>query len=343
MRQIRRNKGIGMPTPEKIEVRVLDAEIFGGCNYKCHFCPQSQGREKEFIRKLPMDVFEKTMDEALDYGLECVTLHGSGEPTLNPQFPDYVRAVKDRGLQCISFTNGFRLSEKLSVRLIDAGIDTLRISCIGYDSSTYESSMIGGDFDKVRKNVTRFAELAQGTSSELHFNHLVIDNEHIDDEVALYRLNWSDYIRSKVPGAKVHAEVWKMHNWADSNKIEIGYEREVRKKRTCGRPFAPLIQMRAGGLGKHRGAVVACCMVLGQDSKGVLGHTDDQTLAEIIAGDAYTELRNAHAEERFDDIDVCKGCDQLYETPESLVWCDIPGREYQQSKNSKSLKFSDYV
>lgn len=331
-----------MPVPEKLEVRVLDAEIFGGCNYKCTFCPQSVGREKEFIRKLPMDVFEKTIDECLEYGLECVTLHGSGEPTLHPEFPAYVRAVKSRGLKCISFTNGLRLHERLAESLIEEGIDILRISCIGYDAATYESSMVGGNFDKVRANVARFAKLAVGTSSEVHFNHLIIDNTKIDEEVVAYRQNWSDWIRAEVPEARVHAEVWMMHNWADSEKIDLGYTRETRKKRTCGRPFAPLIQMRAGGLGKHRGAVVACCMVLGQDSKGVLGHTDTSTIAEIVAGDAYTKLRDAHTREAFDEIDVCRNCDQLYETPEALVWCDIPGREYQQSKNSKSLKFSDY-
>lgn len=343
MRQNRRKKGSPVPVPEKIEVRVLDAEIFGGCNYKCHFCPQSQGREKEFIRKLPIEILEKTMDECLDYGLECVTLHGSGEPTLHPQFPDYVRAVKSRGLKCISFTNGFRLHEKLSEKLIDAEIDVLRISCIGYDRETYAKSMIGGDFDRVRDNVTRFAELAQGTSSEVHFNHLVIDNARVEFEVQQYRQNWSEYIRFHAPGSNVHAEVWKMHNWAASDKIEIGYEREVRKKRTCGRPFAPLIQMRAGGLEKHNGAVVACCMVLGQDSKGVLGHTDTNTIAEIVSGSKYEKLRDAHRREAFEEIDVCANCDQLYDTPEALVWCDIPGREYQQSKNSKSLKFSDYA
>lgn len=331
-----------MPTPDDLEVTVLDAEIFGGCNYKCTFCPQSKGREKEFIRKLPIDVLEKTMDECLEYGLETVTLHGSGEPTLHPKFPEYVRAVKSRGLKCISFTNGYRLTDELSHRLVDAGIDVLRISCIGYDEATYEQSMVGGKFQIVRDNVARFAEIAAGTPSELHFNHLVIDNENIDFEVVQYRQNWSGWIKEREPRAKVHAEVWMMHNWADSEKSEIGYAREVRERRSCGRPFAPLIQMRAGGLGKHTGAVVACCMVLGQDSKAVLGHADSASIADIVAAPAYQELRAAHREGRFDDIEYCKGCDQLYDTPEALVWCDIPGREYEQSKNSKSLKFSDY-
>lgn len=330
-----------MPTPDNLRVEVLDAEIFGGCNYKCHFCPQSQGREKDFIRRLPMETFEKMVDDAMQYGLKTVTLHGSGEPTLNKEFPDYVRAVKERGLTCISFTNGFRLFPKLSESLVDAGIDILRISCIGYDEPTYEKSMKGGIFEQVRDNVAAFAEISAGSESQIHFNHLIIDNDQIEFEVREYKKTWHDHCAER--GGKVAAEIWKMHNWAGSDKIEIGYERETRVKRSCGRPNAPLLQVRAGGTGGHRGTVVACCMVLGQDSKAELGYLDTQSIAEVVSGDKYTELRAAHDEKRFDDIDYCKNCDQLYETPEALVWSNIPGREYQQSKNLPSLNFSDYA
>jgi hypothetical protein len=283
-----------------------------------------------------METFEKTVDDAMQYGLKTVTLHGSGEPTLHSQFPDFVRAVKERDLTCISFTNGLKLTEKLSEELVDAGIDILRLSCIGYDKATYETSMVRGDYNLVRENALRFCKLAEGTPTEMHMNHLIIDNENIEHEVSMYKKNWGDYT-----GAL--QEIWMMHNWSGSDKIHTEYEREKRVKRTCGRPFAPLLQVRAGGLGGESAAVVACCMVLGQDSKGVMGHMSEQTISEIVSGDAYSELRLAHEEERFDDIEVCKNCDQLYETPEALVWCNIAGREYQQSKNLPSLNFGDYA
>jgi organic radical activating enzyme len=311
-----------MPIPDNIEIFVLDAEINGGCNYKCRMCPQSQGREREFLRKLPLQVFEKMLDDAMQYGLKTVTLHGSGEPTLNKNFPDFVKLVKDRDLTCISFTNGKRLTEELSERLINAGIDVLRLSCIGYDKPTYEKWMEGGDFDLVRENARRFVRLAENTVTEMHINHLIIDPGNVDEEVKMYRRTWGEYT-----GAR--SEIWLMHNWSASEKILVNYQR------------APLLQVRAGGLGAY-GAVVACCMVLGHDSKAVLGHLETQTIEEIVSGEAYEKLRRAHTEERFDDIDYCKGCDQLFDTPEALVWCDIPGREYGQSKNLATLNFNDY-
>jgi len=90
----------------------------------------------------------------MQYGLKTVTLHGSGEPTLNRDMPKFVRAVKERGLTCISFTNGLKLTEQLSQELIDAGIDILRLSCIGYDEDTYHEWMEKGDYDVVRNNAS---------------------------------------------------------------------------------------------------------------------------------------------------------------------------------------------
>jgi hypothetical protein len=323
-----------VPVPEDIQVHVLDMEINGGCNYKCQMCPQSIGREKEFLKKLSMDTFEKVVDDAMDYGLQTVTLHGSGEPTLNRNFPDYVRAVKERGLKCVSFTNAKKLTPKLSGELIDAGIDILRLSCIGYDKPTYEEWMAGGDYDLVRNNARVFCEMSKGTPSEMHINHLIIDPEEVEYECRMYRKNWGEHT-----GA--FSEIWLMHNWADSDKVNINYHRKG-EKRSCGRPFAPLLQVRAGGLGGRSAAVVACCMVLGQDSRGVVGHLDTNSIAEVVQSEDYERLRSAHRENRFDDIEVCRNCDQLYEVPEALVWSDIPGRKYEQSKNLKTLNFGDY-
>ena len=318
-----------MPVPDKISIKQLDLELNGGCNYTCAMCPQEHGREKDFLKKLPLDVMEKIIDDAMEYGLESVSLHGSGEPTLNANMPEVVKAVKARGVRCFSFSNGSKLTEDLSRRLIEAGIDVLRISAIGYDRTSYAKWMSQDIFEDVRNNVKRFVELNRELSgqSEVHLYHLAIEPEHIENEIRLYQKNWVEYT-----GAL--AEVWMMHNW--SGTYDSPYHREdmvpSKQKRSCGRPFSPLLQVRAGGLKGQRGAVVACCMVLGRDSEAVLGHLDTDDIQDIVTGEAYSNLRQMHSEGRFDEIPYCKDCDQLYDLPESLVWSNIPGREYGQSK-----------
>jgi MoaA/NifB/PqqE/SkfB family radical SAM enzyme len=325
-----------VPFPEKIFIKQLDLELNGGCNYKCIMCPQSDGREKEFLKKLPFDVFKKILDDAMQYGLETVSLHGSGEPTLSPDMPKYVKYIKEKGLKCVSFTNGSKLTLELSKELIIAGIDVLRISCIGYDEQTYSHWMSRNNYNDIRNNIKGFVKLNRdiGGKSEAHLLHLIIDSKLQKYEIQKYRTNWSQYT-----GAK--SEIWLMHNWAGS-KVALKYHRSKPNKRSCGRPFSPLLQVRAGGTQGHSGAVVACCMVLGKDSRAVLGHLDNQTISEVLKGPKFSELRSAHTKQNFSDISYCTNCDQLYEIPDSLVWTDIEGREYGQSKISPEITHHMY-
>ncbi len=318
-----------MPTPEKIEIKQLDLELNGNCNLKCVMCPHVVGRERDFLKKLPWSVFRKILDDAMAYGLQSVSLHGSGEPTLNRDMPEMVAHIKKLGLDCISFTNGVKLDQEMARGLIAAELDILRVSIVGYDRASYKHWMSRDQYDQVRENIKNFIRLNRkmGGKTEVHLYHLVTDVANRDDEVQKYRKNWVD-----PTGAM--AEIWLMHNW--SGGLDGPYDRArlaaEKQPRSCGRPFSPLLQVRAGGIGARDGAVVACCMVLGKDSQGVLGHLDEQSIADIVAGEPYEKLRRAHKEERFDKIDYCRACDQLYDLPESLIWSNIPGRVYGTSK-----------
>ena len=329
-----------MPVSENLLIRQLDLELVGGCNYKCKMCPQSEGRERDFLSSLPYELFCSIIEDACQYGLESVSLHGSGEPTLHPQIVDMVKFVKNKNLKCVSFTNGSLLNNELSRGLIEAGIDILRISAIGYDRQSYQKWMSRDLFQIVRENIRHFVNLnrALNGNTEVHLNHLITNVEQLEKEVNWYQENWVKFTQAK-------AEIWLMHNW--SGQFEGPYERDklVRRmeRRSCGRPFSPLLEVRAGGLEKHKAAVVACCMVLGHDSQAVLGHLDTHTIAEVVSGDKYNRLRTAHAEKRFDDISYCANCDQLYDLPEALVWSNIPGRQYGQSKIVSGVDHRSYA
>lgn len=325
-----------MPVPDKLEIQQIALEIFGGCNYKCPMCPQAEGRESEFLRKLPFEHFTKIIDECLAYGLKVVSLQGSGEPTLRPDMAKFVQYAKSRGIECISLSNGFNLTAAYARGLIEAGLDTLRISAIGYDRETYHKWMSKDAFERVREQVKEFISINRelGGNTEITLYHLIIDPKNTEREIDLYRKNWVEYCGC--PG-----EIWTMHNWG-GQYTEMPYSREKGVKRSCGRPGSPYLTVRAGGLDGHAAAVVPCCFVLGQDSKAVLGHLDKQTVAEVVAGEKYQELRAKHAAGDFDSIDYCRNCDQLYDNPESLVWTNIPGKKYGQSKYLQSLDYRQW-
>jgi len=321
----------------KMHIRQIAAEVYGGCNFKCPMCPQAEGRESSFKKKFPLNVFKKMIDEAVEYGLEVVSLQGSGEPFLRKDVHEYVEYVKKKNLKCITLTNGFHMTPELSRRILDAGIDSVRISATGYDRESYKKWMSSDSFDLVRQNTLSIKKIRDelGLKTDLHFYHLITDNNNIQKELKLYWDNWINY-------CDIPAEVWLMHNWGGTYS-EIPYTRDMStKKRSCGRPFSPYITVRAGGNEGRTGAVVPCCYVLGRDSEAVLGHIENQSLKEILNGDLYKDLRKKHKEDNFDQISYCKDCDQLYDNPDTLVWTNIPGKEYGQSKYIKDLDFRSF-
>ena len=84
-------------------------EVFE-CHYITSNVPQSNpGRGSSFTRKMPIKEFERILDEIVPkYGKPQINLEGSGEPTMQKDLPDYIKAVKKRGLNvlCIVMVQG---------------------------------------------------------------------------------------------------------------------------------------------------------------------------------------------------------------------------------------------
>ena len=300
-----------------LNLKRIVMEVFGGCNYTCQMCPQSNpGRGKSFTRKMKLEEFERILDNIVPkYGTPQINLEGSGEPTMAKDLPEYIKAVKKRNLKCFMYCNGARLNGKFMREVVDAGIDFIRISVIGYNKTLYNKWMNIDNFDLILSNLIELKKYVIETNSNTQVStyHLITDNLKVKEEIELYKNN----VINKV---NTIAYIWKMHNWS-GNHDNIN-PREKTNRRSCGRPFAPELTIRAGGSAGRTGAIVPCCQTLGppREEASILGHLDQNSFEEIYFGKAYEDLRKAHEEKNFDKIDYCKDCDFLYEDPEAIVW-----------------------
>ncbi len=296
-------------------------EVFGGCNYTCQMCPQSDpGRGSNFTRKMPLVKFEKILDELVPkYGSPQINLEGSGEPTMAKDLFNYVKAVKKRNLKCFMYCNGARLKGDFMKKVIDAGIDFIRISVIGYNKDLYKKWMNIDNFDLIISNIIEMKDYINNSKSNCKVStyHLITENSKVNYEINEYKQNVINIVNTQ-------AYIWKMHNW--SGNYDNKNKRLSKEKRSCGRPFAPELTVRAGGEKGRTAAVVPCCQTLGppNEAKSILGHLDNETYEEIWNGERFKKLRNAHEQKKFDQIEYCKNCDFLYEDPEVLVWSNDP-------------------
>jgi MoaA/NifB/PqqE/SkfB family radical SAM enzyme len=300
-----------------LKLQRIVMEVFGGCNYTCQMCPQSNpGRGKNFTRKMPIKEFEKILDEVVPkYGKPIINLEGSGEPTMAKDLDVYVSAVKKRNLKCYMYCNGARLKGDFMKKVIDAGIDFIRFSMIGYNAKIYKKWMDIDNFDLILSNINQAQDYIEKTKSncQLSTYHLITNNEKINYEVNEYKKN----IISKTNRL---AYIWKMHNW--SGNYDNKNARLKTERRSCGRPSAPELTVRAGGDIGRTASVVPCCQTLGppNEAKSILGHLDKQSFEDVYFGDKFQKLREAHDKKEFDKIDYCKDCDFLYQDPEILIW-----------------------
>ncbi len=321
----------------------INLEVFGGCNLSCPMCPQGikNGREKEFKKNLDEETFKKIIDQAIPLGLKFVNLSGSGEPLLNKNFEKYCSYLRKRGVISMINTNGKLLTKEKFEQLCIAGLDIIKVSCMGWDRESYAHWMSHDYYEQMREILAECLEILDKKkySTYLQTNHLIQDYNQKDYQLEKYLENWINYLN-------IDGEIWMSHNWSgvyeddQSGKTHSRHKKfSERKRRSCGRPLSNVIEIRAGGIGKRRGAVVPCPNVLGQDSKAVLGHIDQNSLIDVINGEKYLDLRKKHVEGNFDDIDFCKDCDHLIDVPEALVWTNIKKRKYGGSR----ISFIDYI
>lgn len=286
-------------------------EINGGCNYSCQMCPQTNpGRHKGFLKKMSLDEFENYVIQCVEKGVKVVNLEGSGEATLNRNLPEYIKILTKHNVSSYIFSNAYRFKGDFMQQCVDEGLSRIRFSIIGYDSPTYQKWMNRDAFDIVKKQAIEAQEYISKTKgvTEIASYHLITDNDKVDFEIEQYKKNWIEPTDSL-------AEVWKMHNW--SGVYENPNERSGKVK-TCGRPFAPEITIRAGGLDGKTGAVHPCCQVLGRDEEAVLGHMSENSFDEIWNGNEFKKLREGHITGNYPSY--CKGCDFLIDDPEVLVY-----------------------
>lgn len=299
---------------EKPYIQRAVIEVNGGCNYTCGMCPQTNpGRHKGFLKKMSLEAFEDAVAQSTSLGAKVINLEGSGEPTLVKKLPEYIAIVKKYNAQSFIFSNAYRFKGEYMKECIDAGLNRIRISVIGYDRETYKKWMNIDAFELIKKNAKEAIEYNKISDNKCIVSsyHLVLDNSKQDWEVAQYRKNFIDDV-------KLDAEIWKMHNWSG---VYVNPNERIGGKKTCGRPFAPEITIRAGGIDGNTGAVHPCCQVLGRDEEAVLGHLSQNSIEEIWHGEEYEKLRSGH--KTGDYPSYCKDCDFLVDDPEVLVYSNF--------------------
>jgi len=149
-----------LPTMVDWQPVFANIEITTRCNLGCRFCARSFASPAE--RDMPEEVFARVLESLPDaYRL---TLVGLGETLLHPSVVDFVSRASGMGRRTALVTNAMQLTPELSVRLLEAGLDSIAFSIDAADPVLMDRLRQGTDLVRVTRNVRAFTALARGAA-----------------------------------------------------------------------------------------------------------------------------------------------------------------------------------
>ena len=279
-------------------------EVTDHCNAECIMCPRDLHKFGRPHGIMDQANFEKSIDEVIGLGCKQIVLTGFGEPLVDKKLELKVEYAHNKGLRTYFISNASLLTRDRAKRLIEAGLDELRISYYGMKKETYERVMVGLDFNVTMKNLLGLLELREEMGSKLprlEISWLVLPENEEDTEA--FKEYWEPLADA--------IEIWKPHNFGDGRNYRERYE-ELAMKNTCGRPENGPFQIQ------WNGEVVPCCY--DYNNKIILGNAFEQPVLEVLNGEKYQLLRHAHQEKKFNLFPFCNQCDQLLPHADALVY-----------------------
>jgi MoaA/NifB/PqqE/SkfB family radical SAM enzyme len=147
---------LGDPTYSLCMPYQLQIAMTTRCNLACGYCENPLMVKAGMSSDMDFDKYCQLIDQLA--GVRILSLLGIGEPLLHPRFPEMVAyaAKKNWGWHISTTSNGMLLTDELGDKLIDAGLNEMRISIDGPDKDYVEKMRKGAKFDKIIDNFRRF-------------------------------------------------------------------------------------------------------------------------------------------------------------------------------------------
>jgi radical SAM protein with 4Fe4S-binding SPASM domain len=279
------------------------------CNLGCPECPSGLKQFTRATGRLSEEENLKMLNQ-LGTNLFYINYYFQGEPFLNPQFLNLIKAASKRKIYTATSTNAHFISPKKAEEIVRSGLSRLIISIDGIKQETYEDYRIHGQVEKVFHGTKCIIQAKRDLNSKtphVIWQFLVTGkNEHeIEDLKKLAQEFAIDELRLKSI---------QVYDFENGNSLIPQNEKYSRYRRLSNGKY----KMKAG-LSNHcwrmwsssvltwDGIVVPCCF--DKDAKHQLGKLNESNFNTIWKSQRYKSLRKQILTAR-QEVDICKNCSE---------------------------------
>lgn len=275
----------------------IDIEPTNACNLQCIMCERREMKRK--VGFMDIQVYQKIIDQCLEYGINSIKLNLWGESLLHKQFIDMIKIAKESGIERVQFnTNGVFLDKEIAEGICKNGLDKLTFSIDGISQEVYEFIRKNSEYEKVIENLEYLLEYRN-------------NNGFIKPEITV------QIIRMKETEGEINnfVERWKnrvdyvaVTNIATISGLKDIKERSVNLKEDKQENPCPQLWQR---LSIHwNGDATVCC----SDFDGFLkiGNVKDKNIKDLWNSDEFNKLRDKHQNRNFSGL-ICQTCDGRFD------------------------------
>lgn len=302
--------------------RIVKIDTCNICNYNCVFCPQSkQVNKKGCIDK---ELCMRIIKDAYDAGGRELCLSMTGEPLLNRDLEKYIAYAKNLGYRYIFLnTNGYLLDDKRAVGILEAGLDSMKVSVNSAKKSYQLIHGIDG-FDRVIKNIKNFDKLRKGMGRDckLYISYVAVKQT----------LNEADELKEELQSYVDDIIVMNANSRGGSiSEIEeclYAGEDEYSFRYPCSQLFNNVYVT-------SEGYMIICCQDF--ENLTVVADLREESISEAWNNEKFTDFRRRYLEHDLEGT-LCQNC--IYNTTEKVVPLTEKSAYYESSKRKEQDLFA---
>ena len=175
---------------------LIQFELWNECNESCVFCrdendeifdlnPNGQGTSIP-KGKMPFETYAGTLSQVKDRLIMSIP-YMNGEPLLSKDVYKAIQFASDLKISTLIATNGILMNDANCTKLLDAGLDFVKVHISGFTQPIHSIQHRKGDVELIKKNLRNLVQKNKEGNYELLIMLDYILYEHNKDEVELAR------------------------------------------------------------------------------------------------------------------------------------------------------------
>lgn len=272
-------------------LNTVSIELASQCNLKCRMC--SHPANTRGTELMSVSNFKKIIDKIAEQTPIRNLFFNMGEPFMNKSIIMMIAHAKRNGFSVFLSTNGLLLNENVMHNLFKTGVDALKFSIEGTTPEVYDSIRIGGNFDRLFRNVVRLKELRDRSGSSLRIRISTILLKGNEDIVEFVKF-WGPYC-DEIEYTTVTNHIGLKDNH------DIALASDWNQRRGCPQilPYREVNILSSGDM-------VLCCVDF--HGRCVFGNLIEQDFDEIWNSVSMREVREKAYNDQTHDLDPCREC-----------------------------------